>query len=412
MFVNELNLSPSQRQRVSLARCICHNPDLVLIEDCFGCVVVHLFAVFLHVSHREKHNRDFDQAQAKRLFKECIKTELRKKQCVVMLTQHRKFLSECDQILVMKSGRVVERGTYMELKSRHVNFSAWVSDLNPIEDDPTGVLDRVNEIKLDSVPVAPYNTFTKYTNPLNPQASSESLSLSPLQFRQRLKRPSPLATANVINAQEDPAPTDPTANPLKQSPTDPKSVDPDQATIRQIRDLNAGSSQHSRIDEAVISKMIERNQSQVLTGSATRPPPNFSNQDMVSRTIEANQLTVHSLPAHAITSITETATFTQGTKKPSTWQAYLIYIREASLPLVAWTGLITFLILPAVRLVSGIFFSFAHLCKTYNARCLAHVPRRGPLFVQTQHWHLWGLLLFYRHRGLCSRLWVFLCCID
>lgn len=33
-FVNELNLSPSQKQRISLARCIYHNPDIYLIEDC------------------------------------------------------------------------------------------------------------------------------------------------------------------------------------------------------------------------------------------------------------------------------------------------------------------------------------------------------------------------------------------
>jgi hypothetical protein len=37
---------------------------------------------------------------------------------------------------------VVDQGSYAELKARHVNFSTWVTDLHPIEDDPTGVLDR------------------------------------------------------------------------------------------------------------------------------------------------------------------------------------------------------------------------------------------------------------------------------
>ncbi len=41
--------------------------------------------------------------------------------------------------------------------------------------------------------------------------------------------------------------------------------------------------------------MIERTQNSVLTGTSTRPPANFANQDLVSRTIEANSLTVHSL---------------------------------------------------------------------------------------------------------------------
>jgi ABC-type multidrug transport system fused ATPase/permease subunit len=36
MFVGDINLSQSQKQRISLARCIIHDPDLLLIEDCFG----------------------------------------------------------------------------------------------------------------------------------------------------------------------------------------------------------------------------------------------------------------------------------------------------------------------------------------------------------------------------------------
>jgi ABC-type multidrug transport system fused ATPase/permease subunit len=35
-YVNELNLSPSQRQRLSLARLIYHDPDIVLMEDFLG----------------------------------------------------------------------------------------------------------------------------------------------------------------------------------------------------------------------------------------------------------------------------------------------------------------------------------------------------------------------------------------
>ena len=34
-FVSDINLSLSQKQRISLARCIVHDPDLILIEDCF-----------------------------------------------------------------------------------------------------------------------------------------------------------------------------------------------------------------------------------------------------------------------------------------------------------------------------------------------------------------------------------------
>lgn len=256
----------------------------------------------------------------------------------------------------LKRDIVVERGTYQELKGRHVNFSAWVSDLHPIEDDPTGVLDRVNEIKLDSIN-APYTAPPKFANPLNPQRGSVSSllgvpdqanaapSISPnLLSRMKIKRPSPLATADVINAVEETTPdiASPGLN-----------LEPNQVTIRQIMDLNAGSSQTSQIDEATISKMIEKNQSSVLTGTPSRPPANFSNQDIVSRTIEANQLTVHSISPHAINSITETATFIQTPAKPNLFSAYFIYLKEANLPFLAWAGLTAFLLLPAIRLISG-----------------------------------------------------------
>lgn len=83
-FVNELNLSPSQKQRLSLARCIYQDPDIILMEDCLS---------------------DFDQTQAKQLFKESIRNQLSKNKCVVMLTQQKQFLADCDCIVVMKGGR-------------------------------------------------------------------------------------------------------------------------------------------------------------------------------------------------------------------------------------------------------------------------------------------------------------------
>lgn len=35
-FINDLNLSASQKQRLSLARCVYHDPDIILMEDCLG----------------------------------------------------------------------------------------------------------------------------------------------------------------------------------------------------------------------------------------------------------------------------------------------------------------------------------------------------------------------------------------
>ena len=127
-FVGEINLSPSQKQRLSLARCIYRNPDVILMEDCLS---------------------DFEQNQAKQLFKESIQNQISKNRCILMITQQKEFLPSFDLILVMKGGRgylllilVVEEGTYEELKSRNVNFSAWVSDLVQLDDDPNSVFDN------------------------------------------------------------------------------------------------------------------------------------------------------------------------------------------------------------------------------------------------------------------------------
>ena len=53
-----------------------------------------------------------------------------------------KFLPDCDLILVFKNGKLVEQGTYKDLKQRNVNFSAFVNDYVHIEDDPAGVLEK------------------------------------------------------------------------------------------------------------------------------------------------------------------------------------------------------------------------------------------------------------------------------
>ncbi|KAJ3000995.1 Multidrug resistance-associated protein 4 [Globomyces sp. JEL0801] len=246
-YINDLNLSPSQKQRISLARCIYLNPDIILMEDCLS---------------------DFDHTQSKQLFKECIKNQLSKNRCIIMLTQQKQFLSDFDHILVLKGGKVVEQGSYVDLKAKNVNFSAWVTDMVQLEDDPTGLFDNTTEIKLDP------STSTTSPTPISP-LKPVSNNFCHLQIRKRTSKPrsSPLASAKPINANAD------TTN----------------STIRQLMELNSSSMQTSQLNEHTISKMIERSQNSILTGNSMRPPANFANQDVVSRTIEANHLTVHSL---------------------------------------------------------------------------------------------------------------------
>ncbi|KAJ3258950.1 Multidrug resistance-associated protein 1 [Boothiomyces macroporosus] len=240
-FINDLNLSASQKQRLSLARCVYHDPDIILMEDCLG---------------------DFDATQAKTLFKESIKNQLAKSKCVVMLTQQKQFLPDFDRIIVMKAGKVVDEGTYKDLKAKNVNFSAWVTDVVQLDDDPGGLLENMNELKLD-----PQTSMTKpqLLSPLRSNGKPPHLQIR----KKTMPRSSPLANS-VMNADTN-------------------------TSIKQIMELNSNSVQISQLNEQTISKMIERSQNSILTGNAMRPPTNFANQDLVSRTIEANHLTVHSL---------------------------------------------------------------------------------------------------------------------
>ncbi|KAJ1328496.1 hypothetical protein BSLG_010228 [Batrachochytrium salamandrivorans] len=316
-FVSELNLSPSQKQRISLARCIYHNPDIILMEDCLS---------------------DFDQNHAKRLFKECIRNQISKNRCIVMLTQQKHFLPECDLILVLKGGKLVEKGTYQELKSKNVNFSAWVSDYVHVEDDPTGLLDRVNEIRLD--PQTSTNPGAKQISPLNPP-NRDAGPLAHLAMRKRgatKPRSSPLALAQPITADKDMEATN-------------------QDTLRQLIERNAGSMQNLQLNEQTISKLIERNQLSVLTGNTSRPPANFANQDMVTRTIEANQLTVHSM--HDFDAATlEPGILSENAQGRTWWKPYQQFLEEKTGLVLGVSLLAGFFVAHGVRFFSDAWLMF------------------------------------------------------
>lgn len=192
-----------------------------------------------------------------------------------------------------------------------------------------------------------YSPKAKYANALRPGTHEPGIGV----IKPRIKRPSPLATAHVINAEESPSSATPPVPP--ESLQILISLDPDQKTIRHLQDLNKGSSQSDQIDETTISKLIEKNQASILSGTSTRPPANFSNQDIVSHTIESNELTIHSIPLHSVHSITETATYVKLPENPSTFKAYLIYVVEANHKVLAWLGLALFLLFPVIRLISG-----------------------------------------------------------
>jgi ATP-binding cassette subfamily C (CFTR/MRP) protein 1 len=88
-----INLSGGQRTRVAIARAVYQDADIYLLDDI-------LSAVDSHVGHD--------------IFKECIKTALKDK-LVVLVTHGLTFLRECDKIVVLENGVIVEDGAYDDL---------------------------------------------------------------------------------------------------------------------------------------------------------------------------------------------------------------------------------------------------------------------------------------------------------
>ncbi|KAJ3235760.1 hypothetical protein HDU81_000178 [Chytriomyces hyalinus] len=295
--ISDLTLTASQRQRLSLARCLYHDNDVILLEDCLS---------------------DFDPATGKRIFKEVLRNHLAKEKAIVLVTQQKQFLGECDRILVLKNGRLIEQGTFSELKAKKVNFSAWVNDYVPIDDDPQGLLDQVSEIKLDMPAqgtIRGPSAVSHFANRLGSDISTTK-ARSPFGRQGPIHKSSPLAnTANVIT------------NDVELSILAGSTEEANSYTIKAIMELNNASVQNTQINEQTISKMIERNQLSVLAGGPSRPPANFSNQDPVTKAIEANQLTVHSMVGFERT-LSNSGIVLRSEDGP--WQSYVFYLNEGN----------------------------------------------------------------------------------
>ncbi|CAH0480039.1 unnamed protein product [Peronospora belbahrii] len=108
-----INLSGGQRTRVALARAVYQDADIYLLDDI-------LSAVDSHVGHD--------------IFKECIKNCLKNK-LVILVTHGLTFLSECDKIMVLENGLIVEEGTYKHLMAKEsglpMDFLAKYKDRDP-----------------------------------------------------------------------------------------------------------------------------------------------------------------------------------------------------------------------------------------------------------------------------------------
>jgi ABC-type multidrug transport system fused ATPase/permease subunit len=88
-----INLSGGQKQRVSLARAVYNGADVIFLDDSLSAV---------------------DANVGKHIFNECIKGYLNGK-TRVFVTHQLQYLPQCDHIVVMRKGEIVEQGPYNQL---------------------------------------------------------------------------------------------------------------------------------------------------------------------------------------------------------------------------------------------------------------------------------------------------------
>ncbi|KAG5204268.1 hypothetical protein JEQ12_002244 [Ovis aries] len=114
-------LSEGQKARVSLARAVYQDADIYLLDDPLSAV---------------------DTEVSRHLFEQCIRQALKEK-VTILVTHQLQYLEDASQILILKDGKTVKRGTYSEfLKSRVDILSLFdkgnkQSEPSPVPGTPT-----------------------------------------------------------------------------------------------------------------------------------------------------------------------------------------------------------------------------------------------------------------------------------
>jgi len=116
-------LSGGQKARVTLARAIYRDADTYLLDDPLSAVDAHV---------------------GKHLFQKCIQGFLKNKS-VILVTHQLQYLQEADEIIVLKQGKVEERGDFQHLLKNGMDFSAFLAQEGEEEEEDEDVTPDLNE---------------------------------------------------------------------------------------------------------------------------------------------------------------------------------------------------------------------------------------------------------------------------
>ncbi|KAL7747261.1 hypothetical protein RI367_007314 [Sorochytrium milnesiophthora] len=155
-----VNLSGGQKARVSLARAVYANADVYLLDDCLSAVDAHV----------DKH-----------IFNNVIgKQGMLAGKSVILVTHGVHHLPQCDRVVLLREGRVVEQGTYRQLMDARGDVYALVTEYSlkqkAEEDDEGEVADRDDSVQVmartgsDRTLVVPEQDLTDAKKPSKDEA--------------------------------------------------------------------------------------------------------------------------------------------------------------------------------------------------------------------------------------------------
>lgn len=108
-----INLSGGQRQRISLARAVYSGNDVIILDDPLSAVDAHV---------------------GKTIFFDCIKTLLAGK-TIIFVTHQLQYLKDCDQVLLLKEGRIAEIGVHNDLMDADNEYAALIKNFYLEQED-------------------------------------------------------------------------------------------------------------------------------------------------------------------------------------------------------------------------------------------------------------------------------------